>query len=84
MVCYTGEARALAKWQLAYRLIGVGWFIGISILLGILGGSWLDGKLGTKPLFLILGVVLGVIVAFYGLYRMVAPLMGDRRDGGKG
>ena len=84
MVCYTGEALGLAKWQLAYRLIGVGWFIGISILLGILGGSWLDGKLGTGPVFLIAGLLLGVVAAFYGLYRMVAPLMNSRRNGGKG
>ena len=71
----------MAKWQLAFRLVGVGWFIGLSILLGILGGSWLDTKLGTKPIFLLSGLVLGVIVAFYGLYRMLVPLLGDRRNG---
>ena len=68
----------MAKWQAALRLVGVGWFIGLSILLGILGGYWLDGKFGTKPIITIVGLVLGMVVAFYGLYRMLLPIIRNR------
>lgn len=68
------------RWQAALRLMGVGWFIGISILLGVLAGSWLDSRLSTKPLFVIAGLILGIIVAFYGVYRMVLPLLRDKQD----
>ena len=68
------------RWQAALRLIGVGWFIGISILLSVLAGLWLDGKFNTKPLFVIAGLILGVIVAFYGVYRMLLPLIRNKPD----
>ncbi len=68
------------RWQPALRLIGVGWYIGISILLGVLAGSWLDSKFSTKPLFVIVGVILGVVVAIYGVYRMLLPLIGGKQN----
>ena len=68
------------RWQAALRMIGVGWFIGISILLGVLGGLWLDNKFSTKPLFVIVGLILGVIVAFYGVYRMLLPLLRNKQN----
>lgn len=65
---------------MALRFIGVGWFIGISILLGVLGGLWLDDKFGTEPILVIVGLILGLVVAFYGVYRMLLPLMRSKRD----
>ena len=40
---------------------------------GLFGGIgwWLDGKAGTKPLFLIGGIFLGLAVAFNSLIRKV-------------
>jgi ATP synthase protein I len=70
----------MGRWGLALRLIGVGWFIAISILLGVWGGLWLDGKLGTAPIMVIAGLILGLVVAFYGVYRMLLPLMRSKRD----
>ncbi len=68
------------RWQAALRLIGVGWFIGISILLGVLAGLWLDSKFSTKPLFVIGGLLLGVTVAGYGFYQMLLPLIRNKQD----
>ncbi|MDO8750481.1 MAG: AtpZ/AtpI family protein [Dehalococcoidia bacterium] len=62
---------------LALRLMGLGWYIAASIILGIVGGWWLDRWLGTLPLFTILGVIAGSGVAFYGVYRMILPLIGN-------
>jgi len=35
------------------------------------GGYWLDGRLGTEPLFLLLGGVAGVVVAFVDFFKTV-------------
>ena len=64
----------------ALRFIGVGWFIGISILLGVLGGLWLDNRLDTKPLFVIVGLIFGLIVAGYGVYQMLLPLIRNKQN----
>lgn len=67
---------------IAMRLLGLGWYVAIAIILGIAGGIWLDNRMGTLPLFTLLGVLLGSVAAFYGLYRMVEPLfnVNDQTD----
>ncbi len=70
----------MRRWQAALNLIGVGWFVGVSLLLGVLGGLWLDSEFGSKPLFVIVGLILGIIVATYGVYRMLLPLIRNRQD----
>ena len=60
---------------LALRMTGLGWYVAISILLGVWGGLWLDGLLGRSPVFTILGFVLGLVIAVYGAYRMFAPFL---------
>ena len=62
-------------WLLAIRVAGMGWYVALCIVLGVLGGLWLDNKLGTSPLLILSGTLLGVVVAFYGIYKMVAPLL---------
>ena len=79
-IWYAGHG--MGRWEAALRFIGVGWFIAISILLGVWGGLWLDEKLGTSPIMVIVGLILGLVVAFYGVYRMLLPLMRDRRNKG--
>ncbi len=63
-------------------MVGVGFFIGISIVLGVVVGLWLDSKLDTRPILVIVGLLLGIVVAFYGVYRMLLPLMGNKREKG--
>ena len=71
------------SFTLALRLMGLGWYIATSIILGTAGGLWLDRRLGTLPLFTLLGVIAGSGVAFYGVYRMVAPLMNGNNEAKK-
>jgi F0F1-type ATP synthase assembly protein I len=68
----------MPRWEAALRFIGVGWFIAISILLGVFGGLWLDSKFGTKPILVILGLIFGLVVAFYGVYQMLLPFIRGR------
>ena len=63
----------------ALRLVGVGFFIGGSISLGIFAGRWLDTKLDTQ-FFWIAGLILGIVVAFYGVYQMLLPLISNKRN----
>ena len=44
---------------------------GAAVVLYGLGGWWLDGKLGTSPLFLLIGVGLGAVGGFIWVYREV-------------
>ena len=70
----------MSRWEAAARLVGVGFYIGGCILLGVIGGRWLDTRLGTEPFWIIAGLILGVVLAFYGVYRMLLPLMDNRQD----
>jgi ATP synthase protein I len=70
----------MKKWRIALSLLGVGWYIGLSIVAGVLGGLWLDDRINTKPLFVIIGLILGIVVAVYGVYRMFMPLLKDKED----
>ena len=76
----------MERWALALRLTGLGWYVAVCVLVGVLGGVWLDRKLGTTPLFILLGTVVGTFAAFYGIYKLVAPLMGNGKTkrSGKG
>ena len=54
------------RWAAAFRFIGIGWYIGICILGGALGGRWigqrLDGGSGE--------VILTIVGLFIGLFQM--------------
>ncbi len=70
----------MSRWGVALRLTSVGFFIGGSILLGVATGLWLDSRLNTGPVLVIVGLILGIIVAFYGVYRMLLPLIGNKQN----
>lgn len=69
-------------WVLALRVTGLGWYVAACIVLGVLGGLGLDKLIGTTPLFILLGTVLGTVAAFWGLYKLVQPVLNsaNRRD----
>ncbi len=70
----------MENWGLAARFIGIGWYIGISIVGGILGGVWLDRKFGYSIIFTLVGLFLGLVVAAFGTYRMIVPLIKEQED----
>ena len=74
----------MRRWQAALRFIGVGWYVGLSILGGVLAGLWLDSKLNTRPLFVIIGLILGIVVALYGVYKMLSLLAEKKKNGETG
>ena len=70
----------MRRWQAALNIIGVGWFVGLSILLGVLGGLWLDSKLNTQPVFVLVGLFLGLVIAGFGVHRILVPLIRNKQD----
>ncbi len=70
----------MSRWVAALRLVGVGFFIGGSIIGGVLAGLWLDRQFNTEPILVIAGLLLGITVAFYGVYEMLLPLLGEKKD----
>jgi len=70
-------------WFAAFSLLGIGFYVAACIIGGILGGRWLDGKMDSAPLWLLVGLVLGLITAVYGTYRMLKPFLKDIGNGRK-
>jgi F0F1-type ATP synthase assembly protein I len=48
----------------------LGWTMLFSLLIPLLAGIWLDRKLGTMPLFTLIGTVLGILAATVGVARI--------------
>ncbi|MCM3442887.1 MULTISPECIES: AtpZ/AtpI family protein [Bacillaceae] len=42
-----------------------------SILIGVFTGKWIDNYLKTEPLFLILGLLLGLAAGVYAMLKLV-------------
>ena len=62
----------------AGALAGLGLAFALSIVLFLLAGQWIDRKLGTEPLFLIVFVFTGAGASFYSIYRKLVEQ--QRRD----
>ncbi|MGP4072317.1 AtpZ/AtpI family protein [Piscibacillus sp. B03] len=48
-----------------------------STIVGILIGRWLDGYFDTSPIFLIIGLLLGLATGVYGMILLVKKFLGD-------
>ena len=57
------------------KFVGIGWYIAACIGLGALLGVWADAKLSLSPLLTIFGVLVGIVTAFLGMYRMLSSLL---------
>jgi len=76
-------SKVVKPWLAALSLSGLGFYIAGAIILGIVGGRWLDTKLNTSPLWLIIGLILGIAVAVTGTYNMLKPFLeNNRKDKG--
>ncbi len=62
------------------RLVGIGWYVGICIGFGAVLGVWIDKEFALNPLFTLTGIGLGIIVAIFGMYRMLRAVLGYISD----
>ena len=63
------------KWMPAFQLLGIGFYIVICIAGGPLLGWWLGHK---SALWIIVGLVVGLIMAFYGVFGMLKPFLNNK------
>ena len=54
--------------------LGLGTTLAVTVLAGVGGGHWLDGRLGTGPMLLVLGGTLGLAAGLYHFFKTVAGL----------
>lgn len=73
----------MKSWVTALSLSGIGFYMAGCIIGGVVGGAWLDGKYDTAPVFLITGIIFGIVCAGLGVYGMIKPLLYDIRNGEK-
>jgi len=64
----------------AGEVMGVGLQFAASILLFLFAGRWLDGRFGTEPWLLLLGVFVGAGAGFYALYRQLVIRPRERAE----
>ncbi len=55
-------------------LSGMGFTIAVPIALFVIIGNYLDGLLRTGSLFILLGLLLGLITGIYGAYRLYTAI----------
>ena len=65
---------------LALQLLGIGWYVGLSIGGGGVGGYWLGERLGLNPLITLLGIGVGIAVAIFGMFRMLMAVLRSASD----
>jgi hypothetical protein len=80
-VCLKMGERVMDQNQL--RLLAIASQLGFGIagplIVFIVGGIFLDKKVGTSPLFLLIGVVFGMIGAGYAIFDLVKKLPSGRK-----
>ena len=50
--------------------LNLSWTMLFSLLIPLMAGIWLDKKLDTTPLFILIGAVLGILAATVGVARI--------------
>ncbi|MGQ9628370.1 MAG: AtpZ/AtpI family protein [Anaerolineae bacterium] len=60
---------AMKDLRLVALAMQLGWMVVFSLLIPLVLGLWADKKLDTMPLFTVIGVILGTLIATVGVYR---------------
>ena len=53
----------------------IGLVLLVTILLGVLGGYWIDKSLGTLPVFVLAGFFLGLTAGSIAVYRLITRFL---------
>jgi F0F1-type ATP synthase assembly protein I len=78
--------RPIQGYPPAVQLIGIGWYVALCIVLGVVGGVLLDKWAGTRPAFTLAGLALGLVMAFWGGWLQLKEVLDNietRRRGEK-
>jgi ATP synthase protein I len=53
----------------------IGILLTVTILVGVLGGYWVDGRLGTLPIFALTGFFVGLTAGGVAVYRLITRFL---------
>ena len=53
----------------------IGLVLLFAVLVGVLGGYWLDQRLGTIPIFVLVGFAIGTAGGAIGCWRLIARFL---------
>jgi len=75
------DAKNLLQKASSYSYLGI--FMGVAVLIGFLGGRWLDTRFHTQPFLMLGGLACGIGAGFRELYRLARRGMRDEQRGDK-
>jgi len=70
------------RMAIVLRLLGIGWFVALSISGLGYAGYWLDDLFDLGPVLTLLGLGTGITVALVGMFRMLTILFNDSTTSG--
>jgi F0F1-type ATP synthase assembly protein I len=62
----------------ALIFLDIGWKVSLPLVFLVIIGSLLDSQFGTKPLFIIIGVILSIFVTAWVFYRLYKQMSKDQ------
>jgi ATP synthase protein I len=72
-----GLGRAAAYFALFSE---IGLILLVTVLAGVLGGYWVDQQLGTLPVFLLVGLLIGLAGGALAMYRLISRFLTTYED----
>ncbi len=63
----------------ALGLLGIGWYFATCTVLGVVGGLWLDDQFNSEPVFVLVGLLMGLAAAGWGAYRLLQDVLRVRK-----
>jgi F0F1-type ATP synthase assembly protein I len=63
-------------------LLTVGWYVALSLIIPVAIGYWLDRPevFDRRPLFVLIGLGVGTVIAFFGLFRMLVRYQAEQEE----
>ncbi len=53
----------------------IGFVLLVTVLLGVLAGKWADDRLGTLPIFVLVGFLVGLAAGGLAIYRLISRFL---------
>jgi len=66
------------KFRRYLRFSSMGLELGLSVLVGLFIGQWLDKRFGTAPWLLLLFLIFGMVAGFRSIFRLLKKLQDDQ------